>query len=408
MEKKRKGREDGYKEKTVTVGHKPDGTPIRKHVYAKKNKDAVAKLDKVKARYAIGQTDEAMKIKLSDLTDAWKELHYIDKEYKTIAMYDGMIKNHIIPNLGHMKIAEVKPYHIEELMIKTRKLNGERYSKSHIHKLRLTIKLIFDLAVKREIILVNPVSKVKNIKIKKKSKDALSPEIVNHVREVCKTHRAGPLVMTMLYSGLRCGEAIALLKSDIGKCSIDVNKAIYHKGNKPFIKIPKNETSIAVVAIPLELYDILTKYMKTVAGTVLFPKASGGYMTHIAVKRLWRSFMVALNVQMGGITRGNLKTWVVPHITPHILRHTYSTMLYRAGVHPKTIQTLMRHASIDMSMEYTHSDKRERRKGVRQLERLTKNTTSIRHNKRVSMVKSGVTWRIKNTGNARDRLFSLQ
>lgn len=39
----------------------------------------------------------------------------------------------------------------------------------------------------------------------------------------------------------------------------------------------------------------------------------------------------------------------------HGLRHTYATRLFEAGVPPKTVQALMGHANIDVTMDiYTH------------------------------------------------------
>ncbi len=44
------------------------------------------------------------------------------------------------------------------------------------------------------------------------------------------------------------------------------------------------------------------------------------------------------------------------HIDFHGLRHTFGTMLAASGVHPKTIQTLMRHSDINLTMSrYSHS-----------------------------------------------------
>ncbi|GAA3659028.1 tyrosine-type recombinase/integrase [Asaccharospora irregularis] len=42
-------------------------------------------------------------------------------------------------------------------------------------------------------------------------------------------------------------------------------------------------------------------------------------------------------------------------ITFHTLRHTYATRLFEAGVSPKTVQALMGHSDISMTMDiYTH------------------------------------------------------
>ena len=45
----------------------------------------------------------------------------------------------------------------------------------------------------------------------------------------------------------------------------------------------------------------------------------------------------------------------LPHITPHILRHTFCTRMAESGMNPKALQYIMGHSSITMTMNYyTH------------------------------------------------------
>ncbi len=45
----------------------------------------------------------------------------------------------------------------------------------------------------------------------------------------------------------------------------------------------------------------------------------------------------------------------IPNITPHVCRHTYCTNMARAGMNPKTLQYLMGHSDIGVTMNvYTH------------------------------------------------------
>ena len=42
----------------------------------------------------------------------------------------------------------------------------------------------------------------------------------------------------------------------------------------------------------------------------------------------------------------------LPHITPHILRHTFCTNYANAGMNPKALQYIMGHANINMTLNY--------------------------------------------------------
>ena len=45
----------------------------------------------------------------------------------------------------------------------------------------------------------------------------------------------------------------------------------------------------------------------------------------------------------------------IPDITPHVCRHTYCSNMARAGMNPKTLQYLMVHSEIGVTMNiYTH------------------------------------------------------
>lgn len=45
----------------------------------------------------------------------------------------------------------------------------------------------------------------------------------------------------------------------------------------------------------------------------------------------------------------------IPNITPHVCRHTYCSNMARAGMNPKTLQYLMGHSDIGVTMNtYTH------------------------------------------------------
>lgn len=50
------------------------------------------------------------------------------------------------------------------------------------------------------------------------------------------------------------------------------------------------------------------------------------------------------------------------HISAHILRHTYITSMFEAGLDIKEIQYLAEHSTVDMTLRvYTHYDQQARK-----------------------------------------------
>ena len=63
----------------------------------------------------------------------------------------------------------------------------------------------------------------------------------------------------------------------------------------------------------------------------------------------------------------------IPALSPHICRHTYCTNMARAGMNPKTLQYLMGHSDISITMNvYTHLGLNEAKDEMIKMEELNK------------------------------------
>ncbi len=63
----------------------------------------------------------------------------------------------------------------------------------------------------------------------------------------------------------------------------------------------------------------------------------------------------------------------IPNITPHVCRHTYCSNMARAGMNPKTLQYLMGHSDIGVTMNtYTHLGLEDAQNEMVRLEELNK------------------------------------
>ena len=66
------------------------------------------------------------------------------------------------------------------------------------------------------------------------------------------------------------------------------------------------------------------------------------------------SFFYISSVQMEDICHGTVRG-IIPNITPHVCHYTYCSNMARAGMDPKTLQYLMGHSDIGVTMNiYAH------------------------------------------------------
>ena len=98
-------------------------------------------------------------------------------------------------------------------------------------------------------------------------------------------------------------------------------------------------------------------------------------MSDTAWRRMWESYLFDLNLKYGNAVvkrnkfdpRGNLM--VIDRFTAHNLRHTYATMLYKAGVDVLTAKEQLGHADIKTTLNiYTHLDREYKRRTMDKLD----------------------------------------
>ena len=163
------------------------------------------------------------------------------------------------------------------------------------------------------------------------------------------------------YTGIRRGEALALTVDDVNldNKTLSINKNLVFIDNNSKTKEPKTVTSNRIIPIPELLFDELHDYISSTNLYILFPNSKNSYMTRSAFRKFWQSIMTKVR-NTGKVLKNENNLYVMDEIdfSPHILRHTFATDLYYAGVDIKCAQYLLGHSSIDVTLEiYTHLDK---------------------------------------------------
>lgn len=156
-----------------------------------------------------------------------------------------------------------------------------------------------------------------------------------------------------LACGLRRSESLAVTWDDIRGATLSVDKSLDEKGAA---KAPKTKAGVRSVPIPPALGAMLEewKMRQRIHGEGAVCSYDGSYMKPGTMTVWWQR--KAKDIGIEGVTL-------------HELRHTYLTMLARKGVHPRVMQELAGHETIDVTMRiYSHVAMAEKEAAVSSLD----------------------------------------
>lgn len=258
-------------------------------------------------------------------------------------------------------------------------ISGRPLSGTTAHGIRKTLKQILQEAVYDGIILKNPCDNLEAPPIDTEEKEPLTNKQVARLRALLDASRPKATLVAIrlcLFAGLRRSEVAGLKWSDydstagkISVCrSLDTStlefKTPKTKAGKR--EIPLDSATIAYLdAFKSAQTEKLLALGKSVNDSCICATAGTDYMHPENVTRTVRRF-------------GNANGF--PGITPHVLRHTYCTLLFSAGADLKTTQYLMGHDDPATTLRiYTHYCEENGEKAAAAIDALMKSlpTTNI-------------------------------
>jgi integrase len=354
--------------RSFVTGKTEDGTQKRIVVRGKTGKEAEAKLAEAKRLYARGL--QAGELTVREWSERWKKSYKTDVSDHQKNHYSAKLKLDILPVIGDKRMKDITKEDLQTLMDSYK--GGK---KGTVEKIKQAICLLFADAADEGIIERDPAARLKKPLVVKKARRYLKSIERETLIKVAKTHPHGAFVLTVLYTGTRRGECLALLRSDVDldKKRISITKALQMDGNRPKLAGTKsaemkraktNEVTLGedeghrIVPIPDVLMPVLTKVCADKEPSdVLFPKTNGKYATQMAFNGWWRSIKRNCHITAGAkLYRNKVLIETSPiddELTLHYLRHTYSQDMLDAQVDSFTRSALMGHSTKDTTANYT-------------------------------------------------------
>lgn len=327
----RKKRADGRYVKKVTL---PNG--VIKYVYGKSAPELTEKERALLNEYNTGiilgdQTTVA------DWAGKWFKAYKAKLKYKTKESYLNAYNNHILPIIGGAKLKDLRQVHVREIMNAC-----SAKSESLQTRVLMTLRQILASARENHLMVEDPTIGIKITRISAPDKAKfLTEDEYKQLLENVSEPRALVFCSLCLYAGLRRGEALGLQWTDISDGELKIQRGLTFEENQPTSdQSLKTKAAYRSVPIPSPLKAILDATPKK--GLYILTDTTGKVMTKTSFRRMFAYAEKSVNF----------------HIHPHMLRHTYATILYKAGIDLKTAQYLMGHEDIKTTANiYTHVEK---------------------------------------------------
>ena len=330
-----------------------------KQFYGSSPEEAVARMEEYK------RLEKAGIVKRATVTDY--ALPWLVRTYPSVSQSTktglAIHIQHLIDEIGNKQISTVVPSDIKGVYSKQYK----NCSNSYLKAARQLYTALFDAAVADGLIRSNP-ARDKTAKPHKGSLPKtrpITPQEREWILTLCTDHRAYPVVMMMLYAGLRPQEAKAVkIERDVDFVNdvITIHETAHNDGQK-YAYTEQGKTALANRQIPL--FPPLKAALNGRKG-YLITSAHGERVTHTTWRVVWNSYITHMETAINGIDKrwygkrkdqlklkeeGNLPEWISFDIVPYSLRKSFCVMCRDAGVELNTCRKWMGHADSKMILQ---------------------------------------------------------
>jgi integrase len=289
-----------------------------------------------------------------------------------------------MPTLGRLRVREVTAAKLEGLI---QSKVGDLAPRTLNH-LRALVHVVFGKAIRRGLWAgLNPAAGVERRHVPKRPPTYLQREEVGAVL-VALDARWRPLFATAVLTGLRKGELLGLLKSDIDLKERTI--LVQHSYEAETTKGGHAD----LLPIAAELVPWLEEAIRRSPSKLVFARPDGGmHRRDLALDRILRRALGRAGIvtgyqhrcrrkgcgyrkeeptnQAGRCPQCSMRLWAkaIPrHVRFHDLRHTTATLLLKAGVPLATVQRVLRHSDPRLTaMTYGHLDVSDMRAGLNDL-----------------------------------------
>lgn len=324
--------------------------------------DAEKKLRELLRTVDSGAYTDPGKVTVADFLRRWLN-EYATPQLgpRTSEGYESIVRTHLIPSLGSVRLASLKPEDIQRFYADCLSNGrcdgrGKALSPLTVRHVAMCLHRALEHAVKWGLLPRNVADAVDAPKFQRKDMNILNESDIERVLEVAKaTPYYVPFFLAM-FTGLRRSEFLALKWGDVDLLTgqLSVARTIHQVADNSLVFRPpktlKGRRTVAMTPSTIMLLrshrDAQDALKRELCGEPLNESdmvcshADGTPLKPDSLTCTWRA--LAKRVGLG-------------HIRLHDLRHSHASLMLKQGVHPKIVAERLGHSSVMVTLDtYSH------------------------------------------------------
>jgi integrase len=346
------------------------GDRQRRRFYGRTKAEVRSKLDEARRRLHDGDPVKDATVTVAAWVESWigAALAASNRKISTRENYATLARTHLVPApFGSIRLDRLKPSDVESLLVAKRAAGKSASTQRTIHSV---LRACLEIAVRDGLLRRNPAAMVARPSPQVTEALYYTGDEVERLLAVAKDDRLFALIVFMVGTGLRRGEALALRWADVEYEEADdatarVRSTLARAAGQLVLSEPKTDKSRRTVPLPrqvaeeLRLHHARQAAERLRAGSawrdlgLVFPNEVGGFWEPRGVAR--RFAVLAHDAGLNG--------------SLHTLRHTTATMLLMAGTPMRVVQELLGHSSFAITADvYAHVGASQEREAANRLE----------------------------------------
>ena len=299
---------------------------------------------------------------VSEWFDLWLET-YCKGRVKplTYSSYEGIIRNHILPEIGEIKLQAVKGIHIQRLY---NAVLGKGLSPKSVKNVSAVLHKAFQNAVKLGYLTINPCDGAELPKVIKAEIKPLDDEEIPAFLKAIRNSPFENAYALCLFTGLREGECMGLSWRQVdfkkGRITIDqqLQKGKGTHSEYHVVSSTKSGKSRTIALPPIAVKHLQAEKVRQLENRLKAGPAwkneddlvfTDEHGRHYTISTFYKHFKRIV----ASIGR--------PDARPHDLRHTAATIAVASGADIKSVQDMLGHATASFTLgTYAHASEKMR------------------------------------------------